>query len=299
MHYNSQSAVSGADDVCMVRSSSVQSLAGHPKSREIVAALERLPFLGEAELSALADSWRNTPTVATARRRALDPDQPLVLDILSAFDLIGTLFTDDVTGEGPHLKLPADVTRTALKATRDGIAALYARPSLSRWEAAALSAPWRRVMNRTPARGHWPSHLAPPVDRVIGTANALATRCHTPALVRPFDVVAGGHNLIDGEPSERETAAALTVAWDAAVFSGRQRLWFVLRRAAADGLARGCAPCRRSADEDDRRVGLLAADAACGLLVRDLIDDASYATLTAPVRLLREGVTASDGVSEL
>jgi hypothetical protein len=218
----------------------------------------------------------------------------MVMDTLAAFDLIGTLYTDDLSGDGAHLQLPADVTRAALKAVRDGIAALYARPVLSRWEANALSGPWRKVISRTQQHGHWPPHLAPAVDTVIGTATALAGRCHTPALVRPFEAVAAAGL----STSQAETAAALGAAWDAALFSGRQRLWFLLRRASTDALGRGCSRCRRSSDEDDRTVGMLAADAACALLVRDLIDPGVCATLIGPVRLLRDGVTASDGATE-
>jgi hypothetical protein len=62
-----------------------------------------------------------------------------------------------------------------------------------------------------------------------------------------------------------------------------------VRRSAAEGLGRFCATCRGGHGDgpyDDERVFELCADAACALLVQDVLSSAEAATLTAPLQHL-------------
>ena len=62
-----------------------------------------------------------------------------------------------------------------------------------------------------------------------------------------------------------------------------------MRRSAAEGLGRFCVDCRGTHADgpyDDERVFELCADAACALLVQDLLPASDAAALTAPLRHL-------------
>jgi hypothetical protein len=88
---------------------------------------------------------------------------------------------------------------------------------------------------------------------------------------------------------EEAQTAAREVAFSAAVRTGRRRVWTLVRRSAAEGLGRFCASCRGGHGDgpyDDERVFELCADAACALLVQDVLPYADAAALTAPLQHL-------------
>src|SRR5437763_16122377 len=123
----------------------IGSLDAHPNLPEILGVLAQLPHISDADLGRLAEGWHNTVFLAEARARALDPDSPLVLEVLAAFEAVQSLFADDVSGEPDYVAIEPDVAAVALKAIRDAIAAAYARPILSRADHAALLAAWRAI----------------------------------------------------------------------------------------------------------------------------------------------------------
>ena len=123
----------------------IGSLDAHPNLPEILGVLAQLPHISDADLGRLAEGWHNTVFLAEARARALDPDSPLVLEVLAAFEAVQALFADDVSGEADYVELDPEIASVALKAIRDAIAAAYAEPLLSRAEHAGLIAPWRAV----------------------------------------------------------------------------------------------------------------------------------------------------------
>ena len=119
----------------------ITSLDDHPNAAEIGAVLSRLDRLESGELCALARSWKNDPAIAAARSKSLQPDSPLVVEVLCAFELVSEVYADALAGRTPD----APVTTLALKAVRDAIAAAYAKPTLSREDHRRLIAPWRAV----------------------------------------------------------------------------------------------------------------------------------------------------------
>ncbi len=127
----------------------VSSLEQHPNLHEILNMLARIPHLTDREVARLAHGWRDNRFVAGARHRALSPTSPLVIEVLAAFDRVDAMFSEDLD----RLQAPYDpydpkphIVNTALKAIRDGLAAAYARPVLSRGEYVALIGPWRRAL---------------------------------------------------------------------------------------------------------------------------------------------------------
>src|SRR4051795_1617837 len=127
------------------KSATIVSLDEHPNLPEILGVLAQLPHIADSDLRRLADAWHNTVFLAEARARALDPDSPLVLEVLAAFEAVQALFADDVSGEADYVSLDPELASLALKAIRDAIAAAYAEPVLTRSEHAALMGPWRAV----------------------------------------------------------------------------------------------------------------------------------------------------------
>jgi hypothetical protein len=113
---------------------SITDLENHPNLETILGVLAQLPHIRDDELPRLASAWRNTIPVAAARRKALSPDSPLVVEVLAAFDALVYLFADDLAGDCDFITVEPQVTSIALKAVRDAIAAVYARPILSRGE---------------------------------------------------------------------------------------------------------------------------------------------------------------------
>lgn len=270
----------------MPRRAPLTTLDDHPNLAEILGVLARLGHIDDHSVRGLAVAWRNPVAAAGARRVALSPDSPLVLDVLGAFDALSDLFADDLAGDDDWVTVPPEVTRTALKAVRDAIAGAYARPVLRRGQYHALMAPWRQVYPRCTAREPDLGPGSHDVKRVLGAMPALAQRCHDERGRRVYDGLLVSAMTLD----EHEHADALESAFQAAVSTGRRRLWALVRRSAAEGLGRVCVSCRRrpgpQADRDDERVLALCADAACALLVADALDVTVAARLTAPLAAL-------------
>src|SRR3954471_18878124 len=127
------------------RTATIDSLDAHPNLSEILGVLAQLPHVSDGDLGRLAEAWHNTVALAEARARALDPDCPLVLEVLAAFEAVQSLFADDVEGNDDFANVDAEIATVALKAIRDAIAAAYARPILSRNEHVGLMSAWRAV----------------------------------------------------------------------------------------------------------------------------------------------------------
>lgn len=261
----------------------VARLEEHPNLAEVLGVLGQLAHLGDAEVVALAGAWVNSPSLSQARDRALSPDSPLVIEVLAAFDALSALFADDLTGEADYVLVETEVTVRALKAVRDAIAAVYARPALSRPEYAALLRPWRSVFP-TPTVDE--PDLGPRSDQIKALLSALprlAARCHDEAGRALFDA------LVDRSfVAESDRAQAAEAAFQAAVLTSRRRVWALVRRTGTEGLLRPCPSCRTStpADRDGQRVLELCLDAACALLVADALPDACTDLLSEPVLAL-------------
>jgi acetyl-CoA carboxylase beta subunit len=82
----------------------------------------------------------------------------------------------------------------------------------------------------------------------------------------------------------------METAFTSAVRTGRRRVWTLVRRSAAEGFWRLCPACHKMvnfADTGaDQRVMELCADLACALLVQDILDPDTVASLTAPLHTL-------------
>jgi hypothetical protein len=265
---------------CMRRRVHVTALEEHPNLTEILGVLAQLPHIADADLPKLAAAWHNTVSVADARSKALGPDAPLVLEVLAAFEAVQSLFADDVAGEEPWLTVEPAVATTALKAIRDAIAAAYARPILSRGEHQLLMRAWRVVY---PTQTVDEPDLGPNADQVKAVLTALpmlASRCHDQTAADLFEHLAQAALSMDGGLRE----AARSEAWRAAVLTSRRRIWGLVRRSGAEGLARRCTRCsRRQPALEERHVLELCLDAACALLVADTIDETLVEVLTLPL----------------
>lgn len=257
----------------------ISCLDDHPNLDDILGVLAQVPYLDDAAMAGLARSWRNTAMVAQARSRALEPDSPLVLEVLAAFDALSALYADDISGAADYVSLPPDVTTTALAAVRDAIAASYARPILGRQQYRALMAPWRGVY---PTNDAVEPDLGPATEEIkelLRALTELSTRCHQPAFRPAWDRLLAAADALD----EPEHQLAVREAWEAAVETGRRRVWALLRRSAAEGLGRCCVQCqRRTGDVEDRALGV-GMDAVVGLLVCDVLAPEVSRVLTTPV----------------
>ena len=266
------------------RTTVVQRLEEHPNLTAVLGVLGQLAHIGDDDLPRLAECWANSPSIAQARDRALSPDSPLVVEVLAAFDAVSALFADDLLGEAPYITVDPRVTTTALKTVRDAIAAVYARPVLSRAEYAALLRPWLAVYP-TPSAGE--PDLGPQAARVkalLGLLPSMALRCHDAQGRELFDA------LVDRSfVAESDRADAAASAFQAAVLTHRRRVWALVRRTGTEGLSRPCVDCGPVTDRtagDDResaRVLALCLDAACALLVADALPDTSTSLLADPV----------------
>ena len=266
------------------RTAQLRTLEDHPDLAEVLGVLAQLAHVTDADLARLADAWRNDVAVADARDHALSPDSPLICEVLAAFEAVQALFEDDVLGEAPYLTLDPQVAVRGLKAVRDAIAAVYARPALRRGEFAALMRPWRSVYPAELALGE--PDLGPRAAQVKALLSAmplLSTRCHDQAGQALFDALVDRSFVAEGDRLEaRDTAFA------AAVLTSRRRTWTLVRRSGAEGLSRSCPTCRTSppAEREDQRVLALCLDAACALLVTDAVSDDVAARLIDPVAAL-------------
>jgi len=274
------------------KTAAIVSLDEHPNLSEILGVLAQLPHISDSELVRLADAWHNTVFLAEARAHALEPDSPLVLEVLAAFEAVQALFADDVSGEQDYCAVEPEVASIALKAIRDAIAASYARPLLSRNEHSALLAAWRAVY---PTDGVDEPDLgahAAQVKALLTAIPRLATRCHDAGAAALYEQILHASWTLD----EDVRSVAREEAWQAAVLTNRRRVWGLVRRSGAEGMGRFCPQCRRRHEDDDTaRVLALCLDAACALLVSDAVDDNLIDVLTLPVqRLIPKQRTAPD-----
>lgn len=257
-------------------------LEEHPNLDEVLGVLAQLAHVADTDLPRLAHAWHNSPAASAARARALAPDSPLVCEVLAAFDAVTSLFEDDVAG-APWITVDTTVAVTALKAVRDAIAAAYARPVLSRSEHALLMSAWRVVYPTDTVGEPDLGPRAATVKALLGQLPRLSTRCHDAEGRELYDALVA--RALTGEP-DRE--AASRDAYHAAVMTSRRRVWALVRRTGAEGVARPCPQCRRSAtdagDSDAMRVLVMVLDAACALLVADALPDEALDVLVDPVR---------------
>lgn len=261
----------------------VESLDAHPNVAEIRGMLSRLPCLPDSDLPLLADAWHNTTLLAEARRRSLEPDSPLVLEVLACFETVQWLFADELRGGEDYLTVDPEVASTALKAVRDAIAAAYARPILTGGEHSALMRAWRSVYPTDHVEDPDLGIRADDVTSLLAAVPRLAARCHDAGAAAEYASILVAGAAID----EDIRCAARDEAWHAAVLTSRRRVWQLLRRSGAEGLNRYCTTCRqRGRDEDTKRVVTLCVDAACGLLVAGALEDDIVDVLIAPVGCL-------------
>ena len=257
-------------------------LEEHPNLDEVLGVLAQLAHITDGDLPRLADAWHNSTAAAQARARALDPDSPLVCEVLAAFDAVTALFEDDVAG-APWITVDTSVAVTALKAVRDAIAAAYARPVLSRGEHALLMSAWRTVYPTATVGEPDLGPRAATVKALLAQLPRLSVRCHDPSGRELYDGLVA--RTMTGE-ADRESAGR--DAYHAAVMTSRRRVWALVRRTAAEGMARPCPQCRRSAtvesDRDAMRVLSMVLDAACALVVADALPDDALDALLEPVR---------------
>jgi len=258
----------------------IESLDAHPNADEIRGLLCRLPCVSDHALPMLASGWHNTTLLAEARRRALEPDSPLVLEVLTCFDTVQALFADDLRGEDDYVHVDPDTTTTALKAMRDAIAAAYARPILTPAEHAALMRAWRGVFPSDPIIEPDLGGRAGEIGLLLDAIPRLADHCH--------DAVAAGEfasiRIAGGSVDEDVRLAARDEAWHAAVLTSRRRIWHLIQRSGRTAMTGYCRVCRsRGRDEDTTRVLTLCVDAACGLLVASSLEDDIVDVLTEPV----------------
>jgi hypothetical protein len=261
----------------------VSRLEEHPNLPEVLGVLAQLAHIGDDHLVALADSWVNSPSLSEARDRALSPESPLVVEVLAAFDALGALFADDLSGEADYVIVESAVTVRALKAVRDAIAAAYARPVLSKAEHAALLRPWRIVFPQPTVEEPDLGPRAEQVKALLSTLPRLSARCHDADGRALFEA------LVDRSfVAEADRASAAEAAFQAAVLTSRRRVWALVRRTGTEGLLRPCLTCRVDAgpDREAQRVLELCLDAACALLVADAVPDSCTELLADSVLAL-------------
>jgi hypothetical protein len=257
----------------------ITSTETHPHCAEILGVLAQIVHLDDEGLRRLALAWQDTAEVARARDKALQPDTPLILEVLSAFDSLAGLFADDLAGTAPYVTLPAPTTALALKAVRDAVAAAYARPVLTAQEYAELSGPWHSVYpdRRMQMPDFGPQHHE--VLALLSTIPGLACHRHDEEAARLRSSLLLHARGLDPEAH----GAAIESAWQAAVVTGRRRLWFLASRSANESFHRACPSCAREMNDDDRAVLAVCLGVVAAMLVRDVLDDESADTLLAPV----------------
>lgn len=261
----------------------IVSLDDHPNLSEILGVLAQLPHITDSDLAALAEAWHNTVFLAEARARALDPDTPLILEVLASFEAVQALFADDVAGEADYVSVDPELASVALKAIRDAIAAAYAQPILSRTEHTGLLAAWRTVFPTDSVDEPDLGGRGAQVKALLSAMPKLAMRCHDKDAANIYGEILQTSWTLDEDVRE----VARDEAWHAAVLTNRRRVWGLVRRSGAEGMGRFCGQCRvRHDDDDTMRVLALCLDAACALLVADAIDDNLVDVLTLPVQKL-------------
>jgi hypothetical protein len=265
------------------RIAAIVSLDEHPNLPEILGVLAQLAHISDTDLSRLGKAWHNTVFLAEARARALDPETPLVLEVLAAFEAVQSLFADDVSGEPDYVSVEPETATLALKAIRDAIAAAYARPVLSRAEHTALMQAWRAVYPVDTVEEPDLGARAAQVKALLSAMPKLATRCHDTSAAAMYDAILQGSWSLN----EDVRSVARDEAWQAALLTNRRRIWGLVRRSGAEGIGRYCGQCKHRHDDDETaRVLAICLDAACALLVADAIDDNLVDVLTLPVMAL-------------
>ncbi len=261
----------------------IGSLDAHPNLTEIRAVLSRLPCLPDSALPLLAGAWHNTTLLAEARRRALEPDSPLVVEVLACFETVQSLYAEEIRGGADYLTVDPEVTSTALKAIRDAIAAAYARPILTGIEHDALMQAWRTVFPTDKVADPDLGSRADDVMALLAAMPRLAARCHDASAAGEYaSILLAGANI-----DEEVRSAAQDEAWHAAVLTSRRRVWQLLCSTGADSINGYCTTCRqRRRDPDTTRVLTLCVDAACGLLVAGTLDEDIVEVLVTPVSCL-------------
>ncbi|HVF19717.1 MAG TPA: hypothetical protein VNA14_05690 [Mycobacteriales bacterium] len=257
----------------------VDSLAEHPNAEEIVGVLARMVQLNDEQLSGLALSWNDNPLTAAARARALEPDSPLVLEVLGAFDSLAYLYEDDLDGEADYLTVPAPVAALALKATRDAIAAAYARPALEPAMYDALIAPWRALFSADEvlAPDFGPQHAS--VLDLFGVMASMACRSHDAEADRRWSEVLSVGTQVDLD----RHGEALDRAWDAALLTDRRRLWTLVSRTGQEAFFRRCHECDRLGSAADGAVLALCLGAVVGVMMSDVLDEETRGLLVEPL----------------
>jgi hypothetical protein len=259
----------------------IGALDTHPNADEIRGILSRLPCITDTDLPLLADSWHNTTLLAEARRRALEPDSPLVIEVLACFDTVQALFADELRGNEDYVLVDPEVTSTALKGVRDAVAAAYARPILTVGEHEALMKAWRSVYPTDHVVDPDLGSRSEDVTCLLLAVPRLAARCHDATAAAEYASILLAAESVD----EDIRCAARDEAWHAAVLTSRRRVWQLIRRSGVEGLNHYCTVCHeRQRDEDTARVITLCIDAACGLLVAGDLDDDIVDVLTEPVK---------------
>lgn len=260
----------------------ITSLDDHPNTDEIVDVMARMVDLSDDEITRLPSAWCNDEHVAAARSHALSPDSPLVLEALASFDSLAFLYADDLAGTAEYVSVPAPVTALALKAVRDAVAAAYAQPVLSREEHRLLLAPWRAVFGRSTGAmpDFGPQHTM--IIEMLSALPHLACRSHDSGATERFESLLAAGLHVDPE----EHALAFDRAWHAAITTRRRRLWQLATRSAHEAYYRRCSQCDRSGGDEDRMVLALCLGAVVGVLVKDVLDDQTVATLAAPAAVL-------------
>jgi hypothetical protein len=263
------------------RIATIDSLDQHPNLSEILCVLAQLPHVSDDELERLGGAWHNTVAMAEARARALDPDSPLILEVLAAFEAVQSLFADELEGDEDYVQVEPAVASVALKAIRDAIAATYARPILSRAEHGVLMGAWRSVYPTDNVDEPDLGERAAEVKSLLSAMPLLATRCHDATAAALYESILQVSWVLDEDVRQ----VARDEAWQAAVLTSRRRVWGLVRRSGAEGIGRYCTTCKSRADDDDTvRVLALCLDAACALLVADAIDENLVDVLTLPVQ---------------
>ncbi len=264
------------------------SLEQHPNAREIRGITAQLPHISDDELRRLADAWHNTVPLADARAAALTTDSPLIVDVLAAFESVQAIFADDVRG-ADFTSVDRNAALVALKAIRDAVAAAYARPIIAPAEHELLMRAWRSVFPHTSLVQPDLGPAAATVRDVLGLMETLSARCHDVKTAALYDRLVQTAWAVDADLH----AGARTQTWQAAILTSRRRIWTMVRRTGSEGLFRSCRSCppqRRTLD--DRRVLELCLDAACALLVTDVVDVVLTEMLTLPVSALIPGQRA-------
>jgi hypothetical protein len=255
----------------------------HPNAAEIRGILSRLPCIPDVDLPALAESWHNTTLLAEARRRALEPDSPLVLEALTCFETVQTLFAEELHGAADYLTVSPEIATTALRAVRDAIAAAYARPTLTAAEHGALMKAWRSIYPTDHIMDPDLGSRAADVTTLLNAIPRLAARCHDAGAAAEYASILVADSSVD----EDIRCAARDEAWHAAVLTSRRRIWQLVRRGGSEDLNRYCTTCcERRRDENTTRVVTLCIDAACGLLVAASLEDDIVDVLLEPVQCL-------------